>query len=74
MKRIENDVMFFWCFVIIAVISMKSSIALEQNELDNVSQNDLVADEVKEKDNKTKMKKKEKEEDDDEKEMGMSLY
>ena len=72
MKRIENDVMFFWCFVIIAVIIMKSSIALEQNELDDVSENDLVADEVKEKDNKTKMKKKEKEE--EEKEMGMSLY
>ena len=42
--------MFFWCFIIISVINMKTSIALKQNELDNVSEDDLVADEVKEKD------------------------
>jgi len=47
--------MFFWCFIIIAVINMKSSIALKQNKLDSVSEDDLVADEVKEKGDEPKM-------------------
>ena len=55
--------MFWLCFIIIAVINMKSSIAMKQNEFDNVSEHDLVADEVKGKVNKTKIQ-----------EMGISLY
>ena len=50
MKRIRDTVMLFWCFIIISVVNMKSSIALKQNEIDNVLEDDLVADEVKEKD------------------------
>ena len=54
MKRIGNDTMFFWFFITIAVINMKSFIAMKQNEFDNVSEDDLVADEVKRKVDKPK--------------------
>ena len=55
MKRIGNDAMFFWFFITIAVINMKSSFALKQNEFDKISGDDLVADEGKEKDDEPKM-------------------
>ena len=61
MKKIGNDVMVFLVFIIIAAINMKSLIALTQNKFDNVSEDDMVADEVKGKVNATKME-----------EMGMS--
>ena len=53
--------MVFLVFIIIAAINMKSLIALTQNKFDNVSEDDMVADEVKGKVNATKME-----------EMGMS--
>ena len=61
MKKIGNDVMVFLVFIIIAAINMKSLIALTQNKFDNVSEDDMVADEVKGKVNATKIE-----------EMGMS--